>query len=285
MNPTHEHPQYQHPEEKVILEGIYRNPKDDVARLMYADWLEDHAYSPIMMQHSEYIKVAYQVIKGPQVRPGGSAQDALNEWESAKTRSVELMTNELKERLIYVECLHCLNWGEDKRESDEYCGLCRGTKKLFRDSQILIERGFPSQITTSTISHYGRFAGDSFIPSGWGRELVTRSSLQYLVGISPYPEQRNTIKTNTGEPFYIYRSSDIHPTLFTILWNRAGYYQRVRYHVKNRSSMEFQVKFNSLQSGLRAIGEIIADLIRGVVYGTEVEGNHEPNREFTNYIR
>jgi len=61
-------------DEQALLAAIRNNPEEDTPRLMYADWLDEHATSEAQRAHAEFIRVQIELARLPELAERHLAQ-------------------------------------------------------------------------------------------------------------------------------------------------------------------------------------------------------------------
>lgn len=150
-----------------LLRNILTNPADDLPRLVYADWCDEHGEG----ERAEFIRVQVELAKGCQ-RCGGDGlahgADRPFEWNDradygkcvvcwdSRCRERELLkanfgvwTDVLPESLVTQQCQSCIDGVPDYETNVIECRRCDSTGVVSDEDNVGLSRGFISSVTCS----------------------------------------------------------------------------------------------------------------------------------------
>lgn len=193
-------------DEAAFLQAICANPEDDTARLVFADWLDEHGNA----DRAEFIRVQ---IRMNAISPTGTSipKELLQEWYELESRANELQRPEWSK----CPCPACERYDPYKlaasygraRASEilKSCPVCQGTRDILTASlptyvggsdprhesrNPTFARGFIDSVWCD-LDALGKYVAWKFTPSPWAQAVVsnlpvTRFRLQGFEPFSGY---------------------------------------------------------------------------------------------------
>lgn len=254
---------------EALYKAICEQPKEDMPRLAYADWLEETG-DPWNIQRAEYIRLAI----GCEQPPQDASFVAVAQWENNRKRAKELLEQNYT-RWTYLKCEMC---PKDTVKECKYCGNTRNAfmQKIDRNEMqielimmrsVTYHKGFPVGITCRMEEIFGGFPNTLPKIHEWPKSIARRTP---ILMFKPNEYRSNMIVSNAKGYIRRWVWNELRPDtlstntlpswLFQMVWDlSANYANTIRWETINYGRV---VDCESSTQANEILSTVIGNLIR-----------------------